>query len=125
MRTLADIKSDPAIMLHLHWDMTPEQIFQPRMIQSKEDLDRLDRLHKEQAGFFFYIDVWNCKASLALMHTLPDGNITSERIEVPVELENELIWGIEAAGGAINMSGHYALTETLKKSLMNFLEVKA
>lgn len=124
MRTLENIRNNPAIMLHLHWDMTPEQIFQPRTIQSKEDLERLDKLHREQAGFYFYVDVWNCGASLALMQVRPDGISYSERIEITEELENELIQAIEEAGGAINMSGHYSLSEKLKKNLMNLMEVK-
>ncbi len=122
MRTLQDIKNNPAIMLHLHWDLTPEQIFQPRMIRSKEDIERLDELHIEQAGFYFYVDVWNCSASLALMHVKTDGSMNSERIDYPDE--DELIQAIEEAGGAINMSGHYPLSEKLKTNLMNLLEVR-
>ncbi len=124
MRTLEDIRNNPAIMLHLRWDLTPEQVFTPRMIQSKEDFEALNKLHKEQVGFYFYVDVWNCNASLALMHVKPDASMTSERIEITEELEDELIQAIEEAGGAINMSGHYPLSEKLKTSLMILLEEK-
>lgn len=119
MRTLEEIAKNPAILQHLHWELTPEDIFTPRTIQSKEDLEMLDRLHEEQAGFYFYIDVWNGKARLALMHVMPDGSMTSERIDYPDE--DGLIEAIEEAGGAINMSGHYSLSTRLRKRLQHLL----
>lgn len=122
MRTLEDIHKNPAILQHLHWDLTPEQVFTPRAIQSKEDFELLDKVHKEQAGFYFYIDVWNCKASLALMHVKPDGSMTSERLsEFP---EEALIEAIQEAGGAINMSGHYPINAWVKKMIRFMIPTK-
>lgn len=114
--TLEDLRNRPEIVKDIRWDITPEKVFTPQTIQTQEDIERLERENREQAGYYFYVDVWNCRAFLALMHVKQDGSMTSERIsEFPEEALNE---AVEEAGGAINISGHYPINAWVKKMIL-------
>lgn len=63
---LEDIRNNPAIMMHLRFDLTPREVLKPIGTKTKEEL-------KEQAGFFFCIDADNDRPKLVLLHMLPDG----------------------------------------------------
>lgn len=115
-RTLEDIRNDKEMVKNIRWDMTPEKVFTPRTVQTQDDIERLRKDITDQAGYYFYIDVWNCQARLALMHLKPDGSATAEIItEFP---EKALIEAIEEHGGAINISGHYPISAWVKKMIL-------
>ena len=60
----------------------------------EEDLDRTNQLLKDRAGYYFYIDVWNCRAQLHIMHTLETGSAIPESVEIdiPDEMIMEAIY---------------------------------
>lgn len=60
---LEDIRNNPAIMMHLRFDLKPEVI---RPGRTKTEVE-------EQAGFFFCICVNNNRPRLVLVHMFPDG----------------------------------------------------
>lgn len=63
---LEDIRNNPAVMMHLRFDLTPREVLKPIGTKTKADLE-------EQAGFFFCIDADNDSPRLVLVHMLPDG----------------------------------------------------
>ena len=70
---------------------------------------------KALEGCYFYVDVWNCRARLALMHNTGDGGGRSEVIE---DFDSALLEkAVYQAGGMINLSGWYPLSNTLKTLL--------
>lgn len=115
MSTLEEIRNNTVIVKNIRWDLTLEKVFAPRTVQTQDDIERLWNDQKEQAGYYFYVDVWNCRARLALMHLKPDGSATPEIIdEFP---EKALIEAVEETGGAINISGHYPINAWVKKMI--------
>lgn len=70
--------------------------------------------------YFFYINVWNCRATLSLAHRQAGGGSieTVAEMEPPEDL---LEVAVEEAGGWLNRSGWYPLnpelTEWVKKAL--------
>jgi len=91
---LDDIRN---IMDQIHLDMTPQSSMagiDGVTITSKEDLDRTNQLLKDRAGYYFYIDVWNCRAQLHIMHTLETGSAIPESVEIdiPDEMIMEAIY---------------------------------
>jgi len=116
MTTFEDIRNNTEIVKNIRWDLTPEKVFAPRTVQTQDDIERLHKDQTEQAGYYFYIDVWNCQARLALMHVRANGSMTSEIIsEFP---EKPLREAIEEHGGAINISGHYPINAWVKKLIL-------
>ncbi|NIA09614.1 MAG: hypothetical protein GWP10_07770 [Nitrospiraceae bacterium] len=103
----------------IHRDMTPQSSMagiDGATITSKEDLDRINQLLKDRAGYYFYIDVWNCRAQLHIMHTRETGNATSGAVEI--DIPDEMIMdAIHEQGGAINWSGHYAISDGIRERL--------
>lgn len=103
----------------IHWDMTPQSSMagiDGATITSKEDLDRINQLLKDRAGYYFYIDVWNCRAQLHIMHTLETGSATSGAVEI--DIPDEMIMeAIHEQDGAINWSGHYAISDEIRERL--------
>jgi len=53
------------------------------------------------------IKVWNCRAAISRRVDLANGGWTYEAAENWEDLEAAAIEAIEAAGGAVNMSGLY------------------
>ena len=107
----------------IRWDLTPENAFaQGFAISRPEDLEQIKRYYQELDGsYFFYINVWNCKASLAVMEMHADGTGKGYPVEQDIISEEELEEAVWDAGGAINMSGHYPLTPNLIRKLKEFL----
>jgi len=120
---LEEVKNSPEIMSHLRWDLTPQTAnISSYIVACQSDLDRLNKLLAEKAGYYFYVDVWNCQATLALMHNKVDGGGTSHRIE---GFESPLLEkAVYQAGGWINMSGWYPLSKQLITLLKRKLGVE-
>ena len=103
----------------IHWQMTPQSSMagiDGATITSKEDLDRVHALLKERAGYYFYIDVWNCRARLCIMHALETGSATSESVDIDMP-DEMLMEAIYDQGGAVNLSEHYAISDEIRKRL--------
>ena len=119
---LQDVKNNPEILGKLRWDLTPQTgNISSFEVNSQEDVDHLKALLAGKAGYYFYVDVWNCQARLALMHNLPDGGGKSEII---TDFHSALLEkAVEAAGGMINMSGWYPLSRALERMVKKRLGI--
>ena len=105
----------------IHWNMTPQSSMagiDGVTITSKEGFDRIHALLEERAGYYFYIDVWNLHARLCIMHHKEDGSATSEAVDIDIPDLDEMIGeAIYEQGGAINLSGHYAISDEIRMHL--------
>jgi hypothetical protein len=120
---LADVKNNPDIMANLRWDLTPETAnIGEYTINNQADLDRLNALLASKAGYYFYVDVWNCQAHLAIMHNQADGSGTMYQIE---DFNSPLLEKAVEALGSITTSGWYPLSKRLTTLLKKKLGVKA
>ena len=77
-------------------------------------------LLKERAGYYFYIDVWNCRARLCIMHDLETGSATSESVDIDMP-DEMLMNAVYEQGGAINWSGHYAINDEIRERLQQVI----
>ena len=120
---LEEIKNNPEIMSQLRWDLTPQTANIPEgyIITKQEDLERLNKLLAEKAGYYFYIDVWNCQAHLAIMQNHATGSATMHSIE---DFESPLLEKAVEAVGSITTSGWYPLNKRLETLLKKKLGVQ-
>jgi hypothetical protein len=99
--------------LHVDWEATPQSVLgSPNVITTQEDFERVQQeIHEDVGRAYFYIDVRNMTADLALMYSTRTGHW--ETMIIPPRysplLEEDLIRSINEAGGALNWSGHYPL----------------
>jgi hypothetical protein len=124
---LSEIKSNKEITSKLRWDLTPQTASVSSdgsyAINNQADMDRLTKLLAEKAGYYFYVDVWNCQARLALMYNNAEGG---GRSEIITDFDSPLLAkAVEEAGGWINQSGHYQLSDRLTKLLKKKLGQEA
>ena len=90
----------------IRWNATPEsQVagIDGTSIATKEDFEQIKKALGERAGYYFYIDVWNCAATLHIAHDTADGKTVSEPVEVNIP-DNLLDVAVYAQGGSINRS---------------------
>lgn len=102
MRTLEEIRNNPAIMMHMRFDLTKEKL--ARTIFNRED-----------AGFYFCIFVRNGRACLALLHYYPDGKATQEPIAgFP---EDMILAALSEAESTIEKNGYYPINHPIEELL--------
>jgi len=124
---LEEIKNNPELMNQLRWDLTPQNTDFPQNqtitdSMSQEELDRLNMEMVDKAGAYFYIDVWNCTARLALMIRDAFGHGRSERIQ---KFDSPLIEeSLYDCGGAVNISGMYPINSDLEEELKKKLNIQ-
>src|SRR5215203_4804579 len=101
----------------IDWKATPQSVMGPANseIRTQEDFERLQQRDRDMVGYgYFYVDVRNMSADLALMRCPRPGYWEAEIIPqrfsplLPEDLER----AVEEAGGAMNWSGHYPLNST-------------
>lgn len=110
---LSEIRNNPEILANLRWDLTPQSAsITGYTLTSQADFDRLNELLAKKAGYYFYVDVWNCQARLVLMHNYANGNGQAEVIE---DYDNVEL--LEDAVDCITCSGHYPITAELEDDL--------
>jgi len=118
------LKWDDVVKLadKIRWDLTPQTAnISGTFIESQADLERYNKLAAEKVGYYFYVDVWNCQARLALMHNFQGGG----RSEVIEDFDSPLLArSVESAGGWINMSGWYPINSRLERVLRRKLQAK-
>ncbi len=121
---LEEVKTNAEIMRQLRWDLTPQNAnISGFSISCQADLDRLNKLLEEKAGYYLYVDVWNCQAHLALMENRANGGGKSERI---TDFESPLLEkAVYQVGGSITTSGWYPLSKALATLLKRKLGVDA
>jgi len=105
----------------IHWGMTPQEAIIVGEIKTQEDLERIQQKVRSMAGAYFYINVWNCQVQLSLMQMNETVTGRSERIGQVLITDEELEQAICAQGGAINMSGHYAMPLPLQERIKTYL----
>ena len=99
---LEEIRNNPAIMMHLRFDLTKEML-------ARTTFNRKD------AGFYFCIYVRNGWACLALMHYYPDGKATQEPLAgFP---EDMILASLKEAGGSIEVNGYYPINQPIEEML--------
>lgn len=105
-------------------DLTPEEACGTTIIRNKADYEALQAKIKAMADTRYpFIDVWSFNARLSWMVTSEDGNgshverFTEEEQEALGITEDMLYAAIEGAGGAINISGHYPISEEIREKL--------
>lgn len=117
---LEEVRSNRETMAHLRWDLTPQTAtISSCEVNSPEELERLRQRLKTLEGYYFYVDVWNCRARLALMHNTGDGGGGSEIVS---DFDSPLLErAVYQAGGSITTSGWYPLSNALKTLLQKRL----
>ena len=100
------------------WDLTPQDNFEDCVIQNEADMRAYEERERTKLGFYFYVDVWDLTALLAVMEN-KIGSATSSIVDLEgtTITERDLHTAIEKAGGFINLSGHYPISEELKRQL--------
>jgi len=117
-----EVKNNPEIMSQLRWDLTPQNAnLSGYEINNQADLERLNKLLAEKAGYYFYVDVWNCQAHLALMQNRKEGSGTMHQI---TDFNSPLLEKAVEAIGSITTSGWYPLSKRLETLLKKKLGVQ-
>lgn len=106
----------------IDWVATPQSVMGPEsgVIKSQGDLEAYQQRERDLVGYgYFYIDVRNMQADLALMRSTKPGYWETEIIPQQYSplLPHDLEHAIEEAGGAMNWSGHYPLDERCRTKL--------
>lgn len=119
---LEEVKSNPEILNNLRWDLTPQNSNFPNgvwHINSPKDIQAMHKFLQAKAGYYFFVNVYNCQASLALAHNQADGNTAIYAID---DFHSSLLeQAVEDAGGSITTSGWYPLNKPLRKRLKRLL----
>ncbi len=104
--------------------LTPEEALGSEIIRGPEDFQRLQDKAQGQANLSYpFIDVWSFQAALSFMafdstgSTCSPERLTEEELEDLGITEEMLLEAIEEAGGAINRSGHYPISEAIREKL--------
>jgi hypothetical protein len=119
----AEIKNNQEILSHMRWDLTPETANTSGYeIKCHEDLDRLNKLLAEKVGYYFYVDVWNCQAHLALMQNKSDCSGIIHKIE---DFDSPLLEKAVYEIGSITTSGWYPLSKRLMQLLKRKLGIES
>jgi hypothetical protein len=119
-----EIKNNPEIMSQLRWDLTPQNSNFPNgtwTVNNQADIDAMNKFQTDKAGYYFYIDVANCQAHLAIMQNHATGSGTMHRIE---DFESPLLEKAVEEIGSITTSGWYPLNKRLETLLKKKLGVQ-
>lgn len=100
----------------IDWGATPQSVMSPAsgVITSQQDLEAYQQRDRDLVGYgYFYVDVRNMSADLALMHSTRPGYWETEIIPQKLSplLPEDLARAVEETGGATSWSGHYPLNE--------------
>jgi len=104
---LEEIRNNPAIMMHLRWDLTKEKLARTTF-------------NREDAGFYFCIYVRKGRACLALLHYYPDGRATHDCMAgFPQDM---ILAALKEAGGSIEGNGYYPINHPIEEKLRSGLQ---
>lgn len=104
---LERLSKNSVFMTHLRFDVTPELLFKPRFVRTKDDCDLIN----ETQGFMFYIDYMEGTPSLMLMKTY---NLTSKTVGEIQDAPLELLMGAVKKEGVKPITGMYPIDEKLE-----------
>ncbi|GEM_PF-2198229 len=112
-RTLDDVRK---VWDQIQWDLTPQKVTL-RLRKAFAEPDKNQALIASMRGYYFCINVWGCKAYLALVdhvenfgepYILEDAGIPEEILEKAVFEQ----------GGSMLIAGLYAIDDAIKKMIM-------
>lgn len=110
------------LTIRINLDVTPQVMCEPVQITSQAQYERYKEQQRQLIGVAFpYIDVFNLSPQLRFAMFLDDGKMETRAInERGLGLtDDDLIEAIETHGGAINMSGWYAVNGQIKTYRQN------
>ena len=106
-------------------DMTPQRAMPSGEIKSQEDYERHQRWIATFGDIAYpFVDCWDSHATLAFMVFNKEGNsswiesVSDQDREALGITEEMLIDSITAAGGNLNISGHYPINLEIRSKLM-------
>lgn len=125
--SLKKLKTKPQIIRRILWDWVPPfpEADEPgRKVESLEALLELQKQAEENAGYFFYIDVWEGKPSLLLKQ---QGKQVSEVVARIEEIPQAMLWEAleEQKESNPHLKEAYPITETIRTWLRQRLETES
>jgi hypothetical protein len=92
----------------IRWDLTPKTAHISGIVASQEELEKkVDA----RVGYYFFISVWDCQASLMLMKNEKySATVVCEVKEIPNRMLQEAVKEV----GMINMSGYYPINTKIE-----------
>jgi hypothetical protein len=104
---LERLSKNNVFMTHLRFDVTPELLFKPRFVSTKDDCGLIN----ETQGFMFYIDYMEKAPSLMLMKTY---NLTSKTVGEVRDVPVELLMDAVKKEGVKSITGMYPIDDKLE-----------
>jgi hypothetical protein len=106
-------------------DMTPQRAMPSGEIRSQEDYERLQRWIATFEDLAYpFVDCWDSHATFVFMVFNKEGNsswvesVSDQDREALGITEDMLLDSIKAAGGNLNISGHYPINLEIRSKLM-------
>jgi hypothetical protein len=90
----------------IRWDLTPKTAHISGIVASQEDWNRLEKEAEARVGYYFFISVWDCQASLMLMK---NEKYSATPVCEVKEIPNRMLLKAIEEVGMINMSGNYPI----------------
>ena len=110
-------------------DMTPAQAMASEHIRNQEDLNRLKAKRKARAGTQYpLIDVYDFRVRLAMMIYDNEGCTShikrfTEQDQLKMGISRDMLsQAVNQAGGAISISGHYPISDSIYTKLQAFYD---
>jgi hypothetical protein len=106
----------------IRWDLNPQNVVVFDKARSENDLDQMKKKIREQAGFFFYIDVYEPYPRLVIAESDENGGVKHHMIEDPPITKEIMIRAIENFTGDLKMPGCYPIDDEIEEKLMAELD---
>jgi len=117
-RTLNDVRK---VLDQILWDLTPQEVVLKtrQSLGSPEDYRKaFDAMH----GYYFCVDVWGCKANLALVdHVMNIGETHILETDIPDAVLEKAVF---EQGGSMLIGGLYAIDNKIKSLISEYFEGK-
>ena len=116
-RTLEDTRK---VWDQILWDLTPQKVTL-QLRKAFADPEKNQELIESMRGYYFCINVWGCKAYLALVDHVEDFGepYILEGSDIPGDILEKAVFG---QGGSMLIAGLYAIDDTIKKMIREKVE---
>jgi hypothetical protein len=113
-RNLEDVHK---VLDQILWDLTPQKV----VIKTRQSLDSPENYRKafdEMRGYYFCVNVWGCKANLALVDHVADiGSTYILETDIPDAILEEAVFD---QGGSMLIGGLYAIDDKIKSLIFEY-----